>query len=408
MSVLQRKELEDSPLADLHAIASELGIEGYRALRKGDLIAAILGIQGGDEGEPADDGGRDAVADRGGEIEDAPEAEQPEGAVDDEPEAELEQPDAEADDGPKPRRRRRAATDDDEPKPRRRARAETAPAEDDEDEDEERESVTGVLDVLSNGSGFVRVEGGEDVYVSPAQIRRCELRPGDEVTGPARPPRRNERYPSLVRVASVNGRDAEPPEQRPHFSDLTPVHASERLAGPPALASVPFGKGSRVAVAGAAGSGATRLLRELVSTLAGQPGDLTVTVVLAGARPEEVTDWRRDTEAPVYGGSFDTAPADQAQAAQLAVERAKRVAERGGDAVVVIDSLDSLDPALARRLFGAGRKLEEGGSLTVFAAVGAGSEHLRVASTRVVLETGTPEPAVAAERSGTQRADLLG
>lgn len=400
MSVLQRKELEDSPLADLHAIASELGIEGYRALRKEDLIAAILGIQGGDEDAPADEEPakprrngrrRGRTAARRGEIEDAPEAERPEGSVDDEPEAEIEaeQPDGEVDDEPK---------GDVE----QVARGESA-----EDEDEERESVTGVLDVLSNGSGFVRVEDGDDVYVSPAQIRRCELRPGDEVSGPARPPRRNERYPSLVRVASVNGKDAEPPEQRPHFSDLTPVHASERLAGPPALQGVAFGKGSRVAVAGSAGAGATRLLRELVSTLAGQSGDLTVTVVLAGARPEEVTDWRRETKAPVYGGSFDSPTADQAQAAQLAVERAKRVAERGGDAVVVIDSLDSLDPGLARRLFGAGRKLEEGGSLTVFAAVGAGSENLRVASTRVVLQSGTAEPTVAPELSGVQRADLL-
>lgn len=406
MSVLQRKELEDSPLADLHAIASELGIEGYRALRKGDLIAAILGIQGGDDDDPAPaeptgNGGRRGARGRRGEIEDAPEAERPEGVVDDEPEAEAEveaeRPDGEADDAPKPARRRRQ-------KP-------AAPAGDgdaEDESDEERESVTGVLDVLSNGSGFIRLEDGDDVYVSPAQIRRCELRPGDEVSGPARPARRNERYPSLVRVASVNGRDAEPPEQRPLFADLTPVHATERLSAPPALEGVPFGKGSRVAIAGSAGAGATRLLRQLVSTLAGQPGDLTVTVVLAGARPEEVTDWRRETDAPVYGGSFDSSPGDQAQAAQLAVERAKRVAERGGDAAVVVDSLDSLDADLARRLFGAGRKLEEGGSLTVIAAVGAGSEHLRVASTRVVLETGAAEPTVAAELSGAQRADLLG
>ena len=120
-----------------------------------------------------------------------------------------------------------------------------------------------------------------------------------------------------MRVASVNGKDAEPPEERPHFADLTPVHPTERLSGPSALEGVPFGKGSRVAVAGAAGAGATRLLRQLVSTLAGQSGDLTVTVVLAGARPEEVTDWRRETEASVYGGSFDSSPADQDQACLL-------------------------------------------------------------------------------------------
>ena len=104
--------------------------------------------------------------------------------------------------------------------------------------------------MLPNGSGFLRSEEGDDVYISPAQIRRCELRAGDEVAGPSRPARRNERHPSLVRVETVNGRDAEPPEERPLFSDLTPVYPTERLAGPAALDSVPFGKGSRVAVGG--------------------------------------------------------------------------------------------------------------------------------------------------------------
>ena len=374
MSVLQRKELEDSPLADLHAIASELGIEGYRALRREDLEAAILG--GGEpaaesadstDGEPAErerprrSRGRGRGRGRGrsrDEIEDKPEAEQPEGEVDDEPEAESEPAD-----------------------------------------DEQHEPVAGVLDVLPNASGFLRVADGPDVYVSPAQIRRCELRPGDEIAGPVRPARRNERYPSLVRVESVNGGPAEPPVERAQFADLTPVHPHERLAAPAALASVPFGKGSRVAIAGPSGAGATRLLREVVATLA---------VVLAGARPEEVTDWKRETETAVYGGSFDSSPDEQAQAAQLAVERAKRVVERGGDAVVVIDTLEAVSPGVARRIFGAGRRVEEGGSLTVIAAVGESAEQLRVASTRVVLAAGSSEPTVDAERSGAQRADLLG
>lgn len=389
MSVLQRKELEDSPLADLHAIASELGIEGYRALRRDDLIGSILDVQGGG-GAAAEPGAGDEPAEgdrprrgrsrgrrgrgRGrGEIEDAPEAEQPEGEVDDEPEAEAEQ---------------------------------TAPAA--SDDDEARETIAGGLEVLSNGSGFLRVADGRDVYVSPAQIRRCELRPGDEVAGPVRPARRNERHPSLVRVESVNGGPAEPPPERPRFDDLTAVHPHERLAAPPSLAAVPFGKGSRVAIAGPSGAGATSLLRELVATLVSRPEGPPVTVVLAGARPEEVTDWKRGIEATVHGGSFDSSPDEQAQAAQLAVERAKRVVEGGGDAIIVIDTLAALPVGVARRVFSAGRRLEEGGSLTVIAAVGESADQLRVASTRIVLAAGVGEPTVVGERSGAQRADLLG
>jgi transcription termination factor Rho len=382
VSVLQRKELEDSPLADLHAIASELGIEGYRGLRREDLVTAVLDVQGGGGAAAADEGDAPAAEERPrrargrgrrrgrgrGEIEDAPEAEEPEGEVDDEPEAEAE------------------AADD----------------------EEEREPVAGVLDVLPNGSGFVRVADGPDVYVSPAQIRRCELRPGDEIAGPVRPARRNERYPSLVRVETVDGAPAEPPAQRPEFSDLTAVHPHERLPVPDALSGIAIGKGSRVAIAGPSGAGATRLLREIVTTLAKQVDDATLSVVLAGARPEEVTDWRRETDVAVYGGSFDDAPDDQIQAAQLAIERAKRAVERGGDAIVVIDTLAALPAGVARRLFAAGRRAEEGGSLTVIAAVGDAAEPLRVASTRVVLTGAAAEPTVDAAASGAQRADLLG
>ena len=359
MSVLQRKELEDSPLADLHAIASELAIEGYRTLRREDLIAAILGDGGG---QPAAGSPPDEDAEPASE-EPAP------AAADPEPEAEPE---------------------------------DTAPP---------GEPVAGVLDVLPNGSGFVRTGGlpAEDVYVSPAQIRRCELRAGDEVAGPLRPARRNERHPSLVRVEQVNGRDAEPPEARPHFDDLTPVHPSERMPSPKSLKDVPFGKGSRVAVAGGPGAGATRVLRELVAELGKDGGELSLSVVLVGVRPEEVTDWARETGVPVTGGSFYRSQEHQAQAAELAVERAKRVAERGGDAIVVIDSLEWLAPGVARRVFGTGRKLEEGGSVTVLAATGMSWEAQRQASTRVGLDPPDKdgEPNVSAARSGTLRADLL-
>jgi transcription termination factor Rho len=359
MSVLQRKELEASPLADLHAIASELGVEGFRGMRKKDLIAAILSEQGDGDAEPEE---------TPVEVEVDEPADQPE-------ELEPEEP---------------------EPDP-----VEEEPEEDEPPSDEE--IATGVLDILPNGSGFLRVDvGGQsagDVYISPAQIRRCELRAGDEVSGPVRPPRRNERHPSLVRVETVNGADAEPPEERPLFSDLTAVFPTQKLEAPKELKDAPFGRGSRVAIAGPPGAGATALLREIVATLAEKHSDLELQVVLCGARPEEPAEWLSGGHAPVTGGSFDHSPESQTQAAELAIERAKRAAERGGHAAVVVDSLELLPAGAQRRVFGAGRATQEAGSVTVIAAIGMAVEPLRWATTRVVLEPQSP--------TATLRADLL-
>ena len=419
MSVLNRKELADSPLADLHQIASELGVEGYRAMRKDDLIGAILGVTGAAD-EPA--GEAVAVAEREdegtsegtsedtsegtsedtseGTSEDTSEGtseDTSEGTSEDEPD---EVPAEEALERPSGRGGRR-----------RGGRGRRGPAGEEEpevveDEISDEEIATGVLDVLANGSGFVRVDAAgqsrDDVYVSPAQIRRCELRAGDEVSGPARSPRRNERHPSLVRVESVNGSDAEPAEDRPWFADLTPVFPTTKLNAPKELKDLPFGLGSRVAIAGPPGAGATTLLRDLAGELSGNE-ELAVQVVLVGALPEEVTEWRRADGLDVAGGAFDRSPDAQAQAAELAVERAKRRVERGGHAVVLIDSLEALPAGARRRIFGAGRATEEGGTLTVIAAVGGEREPLRWATTRVVFG---PDGKLAPE-SGTVRADAL-
>jgi transcription termination factor Rho len=292
---------------------------------------------------------------------------------------------------------------------------EAPPAEVGRDKERAEEVRSGVLDILPNGSGFARVDPSghsrEDVYVSPAQIRRCELRAGDVVGGPVRPPRRSERHPSLVRVETVNGADAEPPEERPRFSELTPTFPTERLAAPAELESVPFGKGSRVAVGGPPGAGATTLLRRIVATIAERHPELELTVLLVGARPEEVTEWQREASAPVAGGGFDRSIEGQAQIADLAAERAKRAVERGRHAALVVDSLEALPPAGARRLFGAARNTEEGGSLTVIASIGMGWEAQRQATTTVFLDpppAGAAGPVVSAGRSRTLRADLLG
>jgi transcription termination factor Rho len=397
VSVLQRKELEESPLADLHAIASELGLEGFRSLRREALIGAILEAQGGEEAievppEAAED--RPAVE----EDEEEPPVEGPPAGEAPPPPAEPSEPEAPE---------LEEAVAEEEPIEEEPEVVEQPPT--------EEETVTGPLDVLPNGSGFVRVDPAgqsrDDVYVSPAQIRRCELRAGDEVGGPLRPPRRNERHPSLVRVETVNGRPAEPPEERPRFTALTPVFPTERLAAPSPLEGVPFGKGSRVAVGGPPGAGATTLLREVSSTLAERHPEVELAVVLVGVRPEEVTEWRAGVSAPVVGGGFDRSTETQVQAAELATEQAKRTVERGGDAALVIDSLEALPPAAQRRIFGAARNTEEGGSLTIVAAIGMGLEPQRFASTRVVLDPpapGSPAPKVSSERSTTLRADLLG
>ncbi len=377
-----RRQLEESPLADLHALASELGIEGYRRLRREDLIGAIVASQGGDTAEGD-------TASAAAEAERAP-ARPRRGR------------------GRSPRRRR----SEDE-----RTEAEEGTADEDAGDaelaDEETETRTGTLDVLPNGSGFVRADpfahSPDDVYVSPAQIRRCELRTADEVSGPVRPPRRSERYPSLVRVETVNGAPAEPPVERPVFADLTPVFARVRLAAPDELSDTPFGRGSRVAVAGPPGAGATALLRRIVSTLSESNPEVETTVVLAGVRPEEIAEWRSEVGVRVVGGSFDGSAERQGETASMAIERAKRAAERGNDAVVVVDSLEQLPAAASRRVFGAARNTEEAGSVTVIAATGIGPEPARHATTRIVLrppsDAGTIQ--VDADVSGASRAELL-
>jgi len=368
MTVLQRKELESSPLADLHAIASELGMEGFRSKRKGDLIGAILDAQGGEDEGPADEASPDEVASG------ASEPGEVEAAEPDEPEPD-EVPSEESLEGPR------------EPEAESPPEGELDVVEEEpevEDESSDEEIVTGPLDILANGSGFLRLDpAGQsrgDVYVSPAQIRRCELRSGDEISGPVRPPRRNERHPSLIRVETVNGADAEPPEQRPWFGDLTPVAPKEPLGE---LKGVSYGKGARVAIVGPAGAGASPLLQEAVKALG---EDVSVQIALAGVRPEEVAAWR-ELGRPVVGGSFERSPEAQAQAAELSVERAKRQVERGGHAVVAIDSLNGLPHGTRRRVFGAGRATEEGGTLTILAVAGEDREALHWATSWVDLST---------------------
>ena len=413
MSVLDPRELQASPLADLHALATELGLEGFRRLRKDDLIKQIVEAQGGTvESDGSDDDADDPevalAADAAVEGDKSDHSYRGPGANEDDEEDLHEGSTADF-----PR-------DYEESLPNWEKREDDGSGEDSgsgegasgEDAREEREEDmrSGILDVLPNGSGFIRAEpyrqSREDVYVSPAQIRRCELRPGDDVSGPVRPPRRNERHPSLVRVATVNGADADAPAERPRFESLSAVWPTERLGGPSPLADVPFGKGSRVAIGGPPGAGATYLLREAVKVIRDRHPELEVVVVLAGARPEEAVDWA-EAGIEIAGGSYDGSFDDQAQVAELAVQRAKRAVESGKDVVLVVDSLDALPPSTARRVFGAGRNSSEAGSLTVLAATGTSAEPHRIATTHVTLEPREGDTPRVGPGSGTLRRDLL-
>ena len=411
MAVLDRDELERSPLADLHAIAAELGVEGFRRLRREDLVTAIVEHAGGGEA-PAEKSGRDAAT----PSEDAGRRGRTGGGRGGRRLAEAEKPDEKG----RPARRRggrgRSERPEREPaaRPSPRPGKETEPT--DDDAEAETEPRTGVLDILPNGSGFLRGDtlapGRGDVHVSPAQIRRCELRPGDMVAGAVRAPRRSERHPSLVHVETVNGAPAEPPPERSTFGEPTPAYAIERLAAPDELAAVPFGKGSRVAVVDPPGAEAGALLRRMVAKLRESHPELAVIVALAGGRPEDAAQWRQDGELAVVGGGADGSIDEQSQAAELALERAKRLVEGGAHAVVVVDSLEAIAPDAARRIFAAARRHDGAGSLTVIGTLAVSDELARLATTRIVLEPGTgsrgDEPPAVSPASSTVRADLLG
>lgn len=413
MPVLERPALAESPLADLHAIASELGIDGFRRLRKDELIDAIIARQGGapspasdraDEETPARPrrrrGGRGRTREDRDEREPAPAA-APEADATEQPE-ERERP---------ARRGRGKAARAEEPSGRERGRDREEPGE---------RTAEGVVELGENGSGFVRVGADgqptdEDVYISAAQVRRCELVDGDRVSGPVRPPRRSERYPSLVRVDTINGRPADEVAEGVRFDELPAAFPSERFAfgsddeTVKAIAFLtPIGRGSRVTIAGAAHTGKSEALRRLASALAALDADLECSLVLAGARPEEVAAWSAEPITPAAALSFAASSEAQAQAVERAIDQGKRVAARGGHAVVLIDTLAGLPPAAARKALAAARSIPQGGSLTVIATA---TEPLGGETTVVALSAELAGvrrfPAIDVLASRTLRPELL-
>jgi len=400
-SVLDRSALAESPLADLHLLANELGVDGFRRLRKDDLIDAILTKQAGD----------DLARPEGGDA----------GGGDDDEEA----PTRSRRGRRGGRTRARNGRDDDDgdrgddkpaDKPARGGRGPKASEKKDDKPAEDKE-IEGVIELLGNGSAFVRLTEGEtsdeDVYVSAAQVKRCELVSGDKVAGPMRPPRRSERFPSLVRVDTINGKPADEVSEGTRFDDLPVAFPAERLelgSDDPTVKAIewltPFGKGSRVTVVGPARAGKSEALRRIAAALADK-GGVELTVVLAGVRPEEVGEWQEPI-APAASVTFAASADSQGQAVEHAVEQARRVAARGADAVVIVDSLEYVSPAVARRALAAARNIVDGGSLTVIASAPAalGGETTVIALDAALVAMGR-FPALDLANSGTMRPELL-
>ena len=400
MSVLDRASLEQSPLADLHALASELSLDGYRRLRKPELIDAILARQG----EDAPDGGG---AEGGDEVpEDVAGAEQ------------EEQPAARRRRGRRGGRGRGGQPRDvDEAVPDAQEDADAADFDQTEPELGEQ-LIEGVIELLPNGSGFVRLNppdpSDEDVYISSAQVKRCELVAGDRVAGPRRPPRRSERFASLSRIDTINGRPASEVAGGIRFEELPAAFPSERFvfaSDDPTISAIeslaPIGRGSRVTIVGAPQAGKTSALRKLAQQLA-RDETLALWLVLVGVRPEEVFEWQGESLHPAASLPLGASADAQGQAVEGVIEQAKRMAARGTHAAVLIDTLDWLPQHAAARALGAARNLRDGGSLTVIATASQphGGETTVIALDGSLARTGMV-PAIDHAASWTMRVDAL-
>lgn len=314
----------------------------------------------------------------------------------------------------------------------------------------------GILEVMNEGMGFLRADhylpGRNDIYVSQSQIRRFGLRTGDMIIGQIRPPKDTEKYYGLLRVESINGMDPEEAKNRPKFETLTPIFPEERfdletdrytLSTRMLNLIAPIGKGQRGLIVSPPKAGKTTVLKEIANAISQNYQEVHLMVALIGERPEEVTDMDRSVDAEVIASTFDDPVTSHVRAAEMALERAKRLVECDKDVVILLDSITRLsraynlmvtpsgrtlsggiDPAALyppKRFFGAARNIEEGGSLTIIATciVDTGSrmddviyeEFKGTGNMELHLSRRLQErrifPAFDIERSSTRREELL-
>lgn len=314
----------------------------------------------------------------------------------------------------------------------------------------------GVLEVLPDGFGFLRVGGmtpsPDDIYVSPSQIRRFNMRKGDVVSGQVRPPKEGEKYFALLRVEAINETDPEIAGQRMHFEDLTPLYPDERLRLETTPEEVtmrlidilcPLGRGQRGLIVSPPKAGKTTILKRIANSLTTNYPDIDLIVLLVDERPEEVTDMQRSVKGLVVSSTFDQPASNHIRVAEMVLERAKRLTEHKRHVVILLDSITRLaraynleeppsgrtlsggvDPAALhnpKRFFGAARNIEEGGSMTIIATalVETGSrmdeviyeEFKGTGNMEIHLDRKLSEkrifPAIDINKSGTRREELL-
>ncbi|MEN6460211.1 MAG: transcription termination factor Rho [Syntrophomonas sp.] len=314
----------------------------------------------------------------------------------------------------------------------------------------------GVLEIMPDGYGFLRpfayLPSQEDIYVSPSQIRKFELRTGDRVAGQVRSPKDNERFFALLKVESVNGFPPEDSVKRIHFDALTPLYPTERLTLETTSQELPtriidlvspIGKGQRGLIVAPPKAGKTILLQKIAQGITTNHPDVELIILLVDERPEEVTDMQRSTKAEVVASTFDEPPENHVKVTDMVLERAKRLVEHKRDVVILMDSVTRLarahnlvvppsgrtlsggiDPASLnkpKRFFGAARNIEEGGSLTIIATalVETGSrmdevifeEFKGTGNMELVLDRKLSErrifPAIDLKRSGTRKEELI-
>ena len=322
----------------------------------------------------------------------------------------------------------------------------------------ESNTAMGVLEIQENNSfGFLRCNnyqtGENDIYVSPSQIRRFNLRTGDEVSGKVREAKEMEKFKALLYVEKVNGDDPNKAIARKAFETLTPIYPKERLRleveGENDLSSrlmdivSPIGKGQRGIIVAPPKAGKTTLLKKVAQNISKNHPEVKIIVLLIDERPEEVTDMKRSINGDVIYSTFDEEPINHAKVSQMVLERAKRMVEQGKDVVILLDSLTrlsraynltitstgrtlsgGLDPGallMPKKFFGAARNIEEGGSLTILATalVDTGSrmddvifeEFKGTGNMEVHLDRKLQErrifPAIDIYRSGTRKEDLI-
>lgn len=319
----------------------------------------------------------------------------------------------------------------------------------------------GVLEILQDGFGFLRsaegsyLAGPDDIYVSPSQIRRFNLRTGDSVAGKIRPPKDGERYFALLKVSEINFSRPENAKNKILFENLTPLFPQERIMMELGNGSTeditartidlvaPIGKGQRGLIVSPPKAGKTLMLQNIAQSIARSNTDCHLIVLLIDERPEEVTEMRRSVRGEVVASTFDEPPARHVQVAEMVIEKAKRLVEHKQDVVILLDSITRLARAYntvipssgkvltggvdahalerPKRFFGAARNIEEGGSLTIIATAlvetgskmdevifeefkGTGNQELhldrRIAEKRIY-------PAININKSGTRREELL-